>query len=61
VTDGTSSTDADTTGLLDQLTSEVDGGRVLETSLVSVLLTDDGRVFAGAVDASTLQAAVAGQ
>jgi outer membrane lipoprotein-sorting protein len=60
-TDGTSSTDADTTGLLDQLTSEVDGGRVLETSLVSVLLTDDGRVFAGAVDASTLQAAVAGQ
>lgn len=60
-TDGTSSTDADTTGLLDQLTTKVDGGRVLETSLVSVLLTDDGRVFAGAVDASTLQAAVAGQ
>jgi len=60
-TDGTSSADADTTGLLDQLTTKVDGGRVLETSLVSVLLTDDGRVFAGAVDASTLQAAVAGQ
>ncbi|ROS51538.1 sigma-E factor regulatory protein RseB domain-containing protein [Frigoribacterium sp. PhB24] len=60
-TDGTSSADADSTGLLDQLTTKVDGGRVLETSLVSVLLTDDGRVFAGAVDASTLQAAVAGQ
>ena len=59
--DGTSSTDADAQGLLDQLTTKVDGGRVLETSLVSVLLTDDGRVFAGAVDASTLQAAVAGQ
>ncbi|NRD27124.1 sigma-E factor regulatory protein RseB domain-containing protein [Frigoribacterium sp. VKM Ac-2836] len=60
-TDGASSSDAATQGLLDQLTTEVDGGRVLETSLVSVLLTDDGRLFAGAVDASTLQAAVAGQ
>ena len=60
-TDGTSSADADTTGWLDQLTTKVDGGRVLETSLVSFLLTDDGRVFAGAVDASTLQAAVARQ
>ncbi len=27
----------------------VDGGRVLQTSLVTVLFTDDGRVFAGAV------------
>jgi outer membrane lipoprotein-sorting protein len=52
---------SDATGLLDQLTTKVDGGRVLETSLVSVLLTDDGRVFAGAVDAEALQAAAAGQ
>jgi len=58
-TDRTSS--SDTTGLLDQLTTKVAGGRVLETSLVSVLLTDDGRVFAGAVDAEALQAAAAGQ
>ncbi len=35
--------------LLDQLTEPVDGGRVLSTSLLTVLLTDDGRVLAGAV------------
>ena len=42
--------------LLDQLTTKVDGGRVLETSLVSVLLADDGRVLVGAVTPQTLQA-----
>ena len=46
--------------LLDQLTIAVDGGRALETSLVSVLLTTDGRVFAGAVPVEALQAAAAG-
>ncbi|QDB79952.1 DUF2092 domain-containing protein [Georgenia wutianyii] len=35
--------------LLDQLTDPVPGGRVLSTSLLTVLLTDDGRVLAGAV------------
>jgi outer membrane lipoprotein-sorting protein len=40
-----------------QATTSVSGGRVLTTSLVNVLLTDDGRVFAGAVPVATLQAA----
>jgi outer membrane lipoprotein-sorting protein len=47
----------DAATLLDQLTTEVPGGRVLETTLVSVLVTTDGRVFAGAVPAEQLQAA----
>ena len=56
----TAAADPETQALLDQLTTKVDGGRLLQTSLVSVLLTDDGRVFAGAVAPETLQAAVAG-
>lgn len=40
-----------------ELTTAVDGGRALQTSLVSVLITDDGRVLAGAVPVSALQAA----
>ena len=40
--------------LLDSLTSTVDGGRVLQTSLVTVLITDDGRVLVGAVPAARL-------
>jgi outer membrane lipoprotein-sorting protein len=47
----------DTSGLLDQLTKTVDGGRAVQTSLVSVYLTDDGRVLAGAVPVSALVAA----
>ncbi|KRC51172.1 hypothetical protein ASE16_09630 [Leifsonia sp. Root227] len=43
--------------LFGQLTTAVDGGRAFSTSLVSVLVTDDGRVFAGAVPVSALQAA----
>lgn len=43
--------------LLDQLTTAVDGGRLLSTSLLNVLLTDDGRVFAGSVTVDRLQAA----
>jgi outer membrane lipoprotein-sorting protein len=43
------------TTALDQLTAKVDGGRVLTTSLVSVLLTDDGRVLVGAVTPQHLQ------
>ncbi|MFJ4221115.1 outer membrane lipoprotein carrier protein LolA [Curtobacterium luteum] len=53
----TSSLGTDATGLLDQLTRQVDGGRAVQTSLVSVYLTDDGRVFAGAVPVSALVAA----
>jgi outer membrane lipoprotein-sorting protein len=45
------------TALLDQLSTPVAGGRALQTSLISVLLTSDGRVFAGAVPISTLEAA----
>ncbi|MEV8273168.1 DUF2092 domain-containing protein [Microbacterium sp. NPDC077184] len=49
----------DQAALLDSVTTAVDGGRVLETALVTVLLTDDGRVFAGAVPADALVAAAA--
>ncbi|HEU0183589.1 MAG TPA: hypothetical protein VFR16_15460 [Agromyces mariniharenae] len=40
---------ADASALLDSITQRVDGGRIISTSLVTVLFTDDGRVFAGAV------------
>jgi outer membrane lipoprotein-sorting protein len=43
--------------LLDQLTTRVAQGRVLSTALVSVLLSDDGRVLVGAVPPATLEAA----
>lgn len=43
--------------MLDQLTTPVEGGRALRTALFSVLLTDDGRVLAGAVPVETLVAA----
>jgi outer membrane lipoprotein-sorting protein len=39
------------------LLQAVPGGRGLQTALVSVLLTDDGRVLAGAVPLSALEAA----
>jgi hypothetical protein len=48
--------------MLDSITTAVDGGRVLQTALVSVLITDDGRVLAGAVPASRLaEAATTGR
>jgi outer membrane lipoprotein-sorting protein len=50
-------TGTDGTQLLNQLTKQVAGGRALETSLVSVYLTDDGRVLAGAVPVADLVAA----
>jgi outer membrane lipoprotein-sorting protein len=46
--------------LLGRLTTAVTGGRVISTALVSVLLTDDGRVFVGAVPTERLQAAAGG-
>jgi outer membrane lipoprotein-sorting protein len=45
---------SEASGLLDQLTKPVDGGRAVQTSLVSVYLTDDGRVLAGAVPVASL-------
>lgn len=49
--------DTDASALLDQVTKRVDDGRAVQTSLVSVYLTDDGRVLAGAVPVSALVAA----
>jgi outer membrane lipoprotein-sorting protein len=46
--------------LLVQLTTAVDGGRLLGTDLVNVLIADDGRVLVGAVPLERLQAAAAG-
>ncbi|MBW4031916.1 MAG: hypothetical protein HIU88_04540 [Acidobacteria bacterium] len=43
--------------LLGELTTPVAGGRALQTSLLSVLLLDDGRVFVGAVPIASLEAA----
>ena len=57
----TSGDAADATALLDQVTTAVDGGRVLQTALVSVYLADDGRVWVGAVDADAVRAAAAGR
>jgi outer membrane lipoprotein-sorting protein len=42
---------------LEAVTTAVDGGRVLSSSLVNVLFTDDGRVLAGAVSTNALEAA----
>lgn len=45
--------------LFAQLATPVTGGSALQTTLVSVLLTDDGRLLAGAVPVDALQAAAA--
>jgi hypothetical protein len=57
----------DEAGVLDALlggTTEVDGpygsGRLLQTELVSVLLLDDGRLLAGAVEPDVLFEAAIG-
>lgn len=44
----------DTGALYEQLTTPVDGGRLLSSALLSVLVTDDGRVLAGSVPPATL-------
>jgi hypothetical protein len=46
--------DAEQLALLESLTTAVEGGRALQTALVSVLITDDGRVLGGAVPVSRL-------
>jgi len=51
---------AEASAALEALTTPVDGGRALQTSLVSVLLTDDGRVLAGSVPVDTLVEYAAG-
>ncbi len=48
---------AEAQALLEQAFTTVEGGRALETSLVSVFIADDGRVFAGAVGTDQLIAA----
>jgi hypothetical protein len=45
--------------MLDSVTTPVDGGRVFQTSLATVLLTDDGRVLAGSVSVDRLLEAAA--
>ena len=47
----------DATALYDQLTTAVPEGRLLSSTLLSVLITDDGRVLVGAVPADALRAA----
>ncbi|WP_210063835.1 DUF2092 domain-containing protein [Pseudarthrobacter sp. PvP004] len=46
---------------LSQTLQPVDGGRALTTSLLSVLILDDGRVYAGMVPLERLQSAAAAQ
>lgn len=43
--------------LLGQMATDVEGGKLLHTSLVNILLADDGRVLVGAVPVERLQAA----
>ncbi|MCB7137327.1 LolA family protein [Cellulosimicrobium marinum] len=45
----------DAAALYEQLTEEVPEGRLLSSALLSVLVTDDGRVLAGAVPAEVLR------
>lgn len=49
--------DLTASSLLSSATTKVSGGRLLSTSLLNVLLTTDGRVFAGSVPLAQLQAA----
>lgn len=43
--------------LLDQVSRNVDGGRLFSTALLNVLMADDGRVFIGSVPLERLQTA----
>lgn len=49
--------DVDAASLYDQLTTPVDGGRALTSTLLSVLVLDDGRVLVGAVPVDALRVA----
>ncbi|MFB6610707.1 outer membrane lipoprotein carrier protein LolA [Agromyces sp. NPDC056379] len=52
--DATDGFGAEASALLGTIAEPVDGGRVLQTSLATVLFTDDGRVLAGAVTVDRL-------
>ena len=54
--DGSALAELTASPLYTQLTDAVDGGRAVSTTLLSVLITDDGRVFAGSVPVERLQA-----
>ena len=54
---GTAGPASDATALLEQATVPVQGGRLLSTALVNVLVLDDGQVVAGSVPVERLQAA----
>lgn len=49
-------TTLDPQALLDQLSTTVPEGKLISSTLLTVLITDDGRIYAGAVPAETLQA-----
>lgn len=55
--DGAAGDQAEALQMLDQVTTPVAGGRVLQTSLFSIFFADDGRVLAGAVAQDALVAA----
>jgi hypothetical protein len=57
--DGSALAELTASPLYSQLTDAVDGGRAVSTTLLSVLITDDGRVFAGSVPVERLQAVAA--
>ena len=46
--------DAEQLAMLESVTTAVEGGRAIQTSLISVLIADDGRVLGGAVPVSRL-------
>jgi outer membrane lipoprotein-sorting protein len=54
---GKNTASATSSPLFGKLTTTVQGGRLFRTSLVNVLMTDDGRVFVGSVPVAKLQAA----
>ncbi|QNE48404.1 hypothetical protein F1C58_06920 [Glaciihabitans sp. INWT7] len=56
---GTGTATATSSPLFGKLTTALAGGHLFHTSLVNVLMTDDGRVFAGSVPVAKLQAAAA--
>jgi outer membrane lipoprotein-sorting protein len=54
---GTAKVSGSQSALLNELTTPVTGGRAIQTSLLSVLVRDDGSVLVGAVPIAALEAA----
>jgi hypothetical protein len=44
-----------TQALLDRIATRVPGGQLVTSSLLSIFLADDGRIFAGPVSATTIE------